>query len=141
MNMCELIMIEEHFNKLDIRASCYYSYPSTFVFFISRLMGSTMKLIVQNACFRGYSNGLKVKRFWVQLQHFSSNLLANCFITGLECPTGCDTCEVNYNSLDQTECLYDGCSGWNGKKAYVFDEFGGCIGKNSLGLQHRFVCL
>ena len=45
----------------------------------------------------------------------------------LECPSGCDTCTVDYSSNnDATSCTANGCTPWDGKKAYTTGETGTC---------------
>jgi len=46
-----------------------------------------------------------------------------------KCPTGCDTCSVEYGTgtAYETKCASNGCTAWDGKKAYTAGETGKCV--------------
>lgn len=44
-----------------------------------------------------------------------------------KCPTGCETCTVDYSDNDKTTCSAGGCYAWDGKKAYTDGESGECV--------------
>jgi hypothetical protein len=49
-----------------------------------------------------------------------------------ECPTGCNTCTVDYADNSRTKCTSGQCATWDGRKAYTDGADGACQGNRDI---------